>query len=81
MTKEEIKKPIKDVKMLLTQNIQRAINKADRCGKIPLGRWVPDMCATYGLRRSVRHSERDEEEIDEDEDKKYVLGDILEELD
>ena len=71
-----IRKPIKDVKVLLTQNIQRAINKADRCWKIPLGRWVPDMCANV-----TRPSERDEEEIDEDEDKKYVLGDTLEELD
>jgi hypothetical protein len=43
--------------------------------------WVPDMCANYGLWRSVRRSEKDEEEIVEDEDKKYVLGDILEELD
>ena len=71
-----------EVKVLLTQNIQRAINKADRCGKIPLGRWVPDMCANV-----IRNSERDEdeneneEEIDEDEDKKFVLGNFLEELD
>ena len=71
-----IRKPIKDAKVFLTQKIQRAINKADRCGKIPLGRWVPDMCANV-----TRPSERDEEEIDEDEDKKYVLCDILEVLD
>ena len=70
------RKPIKDVKVLLTQNIQRAINKADHCGKIPLGRWVPDMCANV-----IRPSKRDEEEIDEDEDNTYVLGDTLEELD
>ena len=75
-----IRKPIKDVKVSLTQNIQRAINKADRCGKIPLGTWVPDMCAN-NLGLWNRHSERDEEETDEDEDKKYVLGDTLEELD
>jgi hypothetical protein len=29
----------------------------------------------------IRPSARDEEEIDKDEDKKYVLGDTLEELD
>jgi hypothetical protein len=62
------------VKDLLTQNIQRAINKADRCGKTPLGSWVPDMCANVN-----RNS--DKEEIDEDDDKKYFLGDSLEELD
>ena len=65
------------LKVLLTQNIQRAINNADRCGKIPLGRWVPDMCANV-----IRNSERDEDENEEeiDEDKKYVLGRVEEAL-
>jgi hypothetical protein len=72
-----IRKPIKDVKVLLTQNIQRAINKADCCGKISLELALCiHMCANV-----IRPSARDEEEIDEDEDKKYVLGDTLEELD
>ena len=65
------------MKVLLTQNIQRAINKADRGGKISLGLSLCiHMCANV-----IRPSPRDEEEINEDEDKKYVLGDTLEELD
>ena len=75
---------MKDVKVLLTQNIQRAINKANCCGKIPLGRWVPDMCKNvirYSADNEVKESESDEDEKDEYESKTYVLGDILEELD
>jgi hypothetical protein len=72
-----IRKPIKDAKVLQTQNIQRAINKADRGGKISLELALCiHMCANV-----IRPIARDEEEIDEDEDKKYVLGDTLEELD
>ena len=71
---------MKEVKELLSQNVKRAINKADRCGKIPLERWVPDMCANV-IRNSERDEDEKEEEIDEDEDNKYVLGDTLEELD
>jgi hypothetical protein len=65
------------VKVLLTQNIQRVINKGDRCGKILLGLALCiHMCANV-----IRPCARDEEEIDEDEGKKHVLGDTLEELD
>ena len=82
---------MKVLKVLLTQNIQRAINNADRCGKIPLGRWVPDMCANvirHSVDNDVTDSERNEDENDdneeetiEDGDKQYVLGNIVEELD
>ena len=63
-----IRKPIKDVKVSLTQNIQRAINKADHCEKIPLK--LIHLLSWAAV-----------DETDEDADKKYVLGDTLEELD
>ena len=53
-----------EVKVLLTQNIQRAINKADRCANV--------------IRNSERDEDENEEEIDED--KKYVLGRVEEAL-
>ena len=68
-----------EVKVLLTQNIQRAINKADRCGKIPL---VSCIAVSHWERKLIHLlSWAAVEETDEDEDKKYVLGDTLEEMD
>ena len=52
------------MKDLLSQNIQRAINKADCSGKIPLGGWVSDMCANvikHSLDNEATDSESDEE--------------------
>ena len=63
-----IRKPIRDVKVSLTQNIQRAFNKADHCKKIPLK--LIHLLSWAAV-----------DETDEDADKKYVLGDTLEELD
>ena len=63
-----IRKPIKDVKVSLTQNIQRAFNKADHC-------WSPARKLIHLLSWAAV------DETDEDADKKYVLGDTLEELD
>ena len=63
-----IRKPIRDVKVSLTQNIQRAFNKADHCEKIPLK--LIHLLSWAAVEETV-----------EDEDKKYVLGESLEELD
>ena len=52
------------MKDLLSQKIQRAINKADCSGKIPLGGWVSDMCANvikHSLDNEATDSESDEE--------------------
>ena len=56
------------MKVSLSQNIQRAINKADHCEKIPLK--LIHLLSWAAV-----------DETDEDADKKYVLGDTLEELD
>ena len=68
---------MKDMKVSLTQNIHRAISEAHRCGKIPLGSWVPHTCVNGGLwHPSIQISDNDNAE---DEDKRYV--DTLAELD
>ena len=73
---------MKDMKVSLTQNKQRAISEAHRCGKIPLGRWVPSVCVDGGLwhpSKQDRNSESDErEEAAEDEDNSCATSDIFE---
>ena len=64
------------MKVSLTQNIYRAINEADRCGKIPLGSWVPNICVNGGL----WHPSKVTKNSESDEDKEDV-SDTLEELD
>ena len=78
---------MKDMKVLLVQNIHRAFSEAHRCGKIPLRRWVPKKCSNGGLwhpSKVISNSEsgEHEEEIVNDEDKdKRVQIDALKELD
>ena len=60
-------------KVLLIQNIPRATNKADRCGPIPLGGWVPDMCQNV-IRHFVDNEETDSESDDILEDDNSVLS-------
>ena len=62
---------MKEVKVFLIQNIQRAINKADRCGPIPLGGWVPEMCQNV-IRHFVDNDETDSESDDILEDDNSV---------
>ena len=64
---------MKYVKVLLVQNIHRAINKADRCGPIPLGGWVPDKCQNV-IRHFVDNEETDSESDDILEDDNSVLS-------
>ena len=71
------------MKVSLTQNIQRAIyrghQRADHCGQIPL---VSSIAVSHWSRKLIHLlSWAAVEETDEDEDKKFVLGDTLEELD
>jgi hypothetical protein len=69
----EIRRPVKYLKVLLSQNIERALeNSSGGCGG-----WVHEVCVIRNFVDNVTsfgHS-------DEEENSTYFLGDILEELD